>query len=52
MRICLRSWDHKLFSHGQLYTALSRIRHREHARVLLPPGANVTYNVTFPEILL
>ncbi|KIO10910.1 hypothetical protein M404DRAFT_128759 [Pisolithus tinctorius Marx 270] len=41
-----------VFSHGQLYTVLSRIHHRNHAHVLLRPGAKVTYNITFPEVLL
>lgn len=41
-----------VFSHGQLYTALSRIRHRTHARVRLRPGETTTTNVTYDEILL
>ncbi|KIO00511.1 hypothetical protein M404DRAFT_152443 [Pisolithus tinctorius Marx 270] len=41
-----------VFSHGQLYTALSCIRHRSHARVLLPQGDNTTLNVTYHEILI
>ncbi|EPS96288.1 hypothetical protein FOMPIDRAFT_39513 [Fomitopsis schrenkii] len=40
-----------VFSHGQLYTALSRIRHRSHARVRLRPGHSMTRNVTYREIL-
>lgn len=41
-----------VFSHGQLYTALSRIRHRSHARVRMKPGQTTATNVTYPEILV
>ena len=41
-----------VFSHGQLYTALSRIRHRSHARVRVQHGQTMTKNVTFREVLL
>ena len=41
-----------VFSHGQLYTALSRIRHRSHAKVRLRPGETTTTNVTYHEILV
>ena len=41
-----------VFSHGQLYTALSRIRHRSHAKVRLHPWQKTTKNVTFHEVLL
>ncbi|KIN94374.1 hypothetical protein M404DRAFT_55099, partial [Pisolithus tinctorius Marx 270] len=40
-----------VFSHGQLYTALSWIHHHKHAQILLCPGAKVTYNIMFLEIL-
>ncbi|EIW63005.1 uncharacterized protein TRAVEDRAFT_113707 [Trametes versicolor FP-101664 SS1] len=40
-----------VFSHGQLYTALSRIRHRTHARVRVRRGQTKTRNVTYHEIL-
>lgn len=40
-----------VFSHGQLYTALSRIRHRTHARVLPEEGRLETENVTYVELL-
>lgn len=43
---------HPVFTHGQLYTALSRIRHRSHVRVRLPEGHSTTTNVTFHEILI
>lgn len=41
-----------VFSHGQLYTALSHIRHRTHAKVRLRPGEIVTQNVTYHDILV
>lgn len=40
-----------VFSHGQLYTALSRIRHRSHAKVRLRRGQMKTRNITYQEIL-
>ena len=40
-----------VFSHGQLYTALSHIRRREDARIRLRPGALSTMNVTYEELL-
>jgi hypothetical protein len=41
-----------VFAHGQLYTALSRIRTRYHAKVLMPPNAQTTTNVVYKEILV
>jgi len=41
-----------VFTHGQLYTALSRIRNRNSGCVLLPPNQQLTTNVTYNEILL
>jgi ATP-dependent DNA helicase PIF1 len=41
-----------VFTHGQLYTALSRVRCREDALVRLLPNQNSTTNITFHEILL
>jgi len=41
-----------VFSHGQLYTALSRIRHRNHAKIRLRPQESTTINITYREILL
>ncbi|KAF9475430.1 hypothetical protein BDN70DRAFT_251401, partial [Pholiota conissans] len=40
------------FSHGQLYTAISRIRNRHNGAVLLPPHSRTTTNVTYSEILV
>ncbi len=40
------------FAHGQLYTALSRICHHAHARVLLPVRQSTITNVVYKELLL
>ena len=41
-----------VFSHGQLYTALSRIRNRNAVIICLRPGMSSTTNVTYHELLL
>ena len=41
-----------VFSHGQLYTALSQIHHRSDAKVHLRPGERSTMNVTYCKILV
>lgn len=43
---------HPVFTHGQLYTALSRVRHRNDLMVLLPDGKETTVNITYHEILI
>ena len=41
-----------VFTHGQLYTALSRVRHREDVKIRLCPNQKTTTNITFHDILL
>src|SRR5882762_12006044 len=41
-----------VFSHGQLYTALSRICHRSDVKIRLRPGECSMTNVTYREILV
>ena len=41
-----------VFSHGQLYTALTRIRNRLHAIALIPPSTTSIQNVTYHELLI
>lgn len=41
-----------VFSHGQLYVALSRATSSSRVRVLLPDGHIATPNVVYPEVLL
>ena len=43
---------HPIFLHGQLYTALSRIRHRTHTCIRLHSGETTTTNVTYGELLI
>ncbi|KAJ6540535.1 hypothetical protein B0H19DRAFT_871932, partial [Mycena capillaripes] len=40
-----------VFSHIQLYTALSRVQHRNHAMIRLRPVESTTTNVTYHETL-
>lgn len=44
----------EVFAHGQLYTALSRIRRREDSRVLWPDSQEdrITANVVYKDLLL
>jgi len=41
-----------VFTHGQLYTALSRVRNRSNLSILLPDGQQTTENITYHEILI
>lgn len=41
-----------VFSHGQLYTALSRVRSRDDILLRVTPGTNTIHNITYQEILL
>jgi ATP-dependent exoDNAse (exonuclease V) alpha subunit len=41
-----------VFTHGQLYTALSRVRRREDVLIRFQPNQNTTTNITFHDILL
>ena len=42
-----------VFTHGQLYTALSRVRHRSNAIIRLPTQDNLTTaNITYKELLI
>lgn len=43
---------HPVFTHGQLYTALSRVRNRSNMVVLLPADQQTTTNVTYKDILI
>jgi ATP-dependent DNA helicase PIF1 len=40
------------FTHGQLYVALSRIRRRENAQILIQENTTTTTNITYKELLL
>lgn len=50
---CIIDLRTPVFSHGQLYTSLTRVRQREHLRVLYHEEneERVTANVVFPELL-
>lgn len=41
-----------VFTHGQLYTALSRVRRRTDAKVRLRTGESTTTNITYHQLLL
>jgi hypothetical protein len=43
-----------VFAHGQLYTALSQVRHSEHCKILLAPDniEKITSNVVYEKLLL
>jgi hypothetical protein len=41
-----------VFTHGQLYTALSRVRRREDAKLCMREGESTTPNITYNELLL
>jgi len=41
-----------MFTHGQLYTALSQVRNQNCMMALLPKGQETTPNVTYQEILI
>ena len=41
-----------VFTHGQLYTALSRVRNRHDMTVLLPDDQETTTNITYQDILI
>ena len=41
-----------VFTHGQLYTALSCVRNQNSMMVLLPDSQQMTGNVTYHEILI
>ncbi|KZT08459.1 uncharacterized protein LAESUDRAFT_648888 [Laetiporus sulphureus 93-53] len=40
-----------VFCHGQLYTMLSRIRHRSHAMIRMMKNETATRNITYSELL-
>jgi hypothetical protein len=51
---CVLDLRTPVFSHGQLYTSISRVRNRQHVRVLYEPenSDSTTANIVFTDLLL
>jgi|ERR1700722_20006809 len=41
-----------VFAHGQLYTAISRVRRREDSRAFSPSGSALTNNIVYKDLIL